>query len=193
MNLTMDENHVYRIDGRVVPSVTQIISEVMRPKMWGCTEWHMDRGAAVHACAAMIAQCIEFEHDDQIDGQVQAIYKWHAKNRPCEAMCELPVMHVSTAFCYAGTLDLVFKRKTGKVALLDWKGSFSGCEKWQLAAYAKAYEQQYGYKVSELIAVHTKEDGTYKETDKINIKMAMLEWQSICNVYAMKKREGIES
>ena len=65
-----DATHEYRIGGRFVPSVTQVLGDLLPCFQAG--EWYLERGRAVHACAAMIAKGIAFDHDEQIDGQVMA-------------------------------------------------------------------------------------------------------------------------
>ena len=79
MSLEFDAaTHTYTANGKVVPSVTQIISELL-PMQFKCDDWYLQRGSAVHACAAMIARGANFDFDERISGQVAAIKKFLEK------------------------------------------------------------------------------------------------------------------
>ena len=188
--LQFDEaTHTYRYAGAILPSVTQILKAVLPVSYFGATDWHMERGHAVHACAALECQGIQYEHDPQIDGQVQAIRSWLAARKPRIIAVERRVMHTG-AFPYAGTLDLLCGLTKG-VALIDWKGSASPWDQWQLGGYADALACE-GIEVKHGLVIQLNENGTYKEGGWINLRRARNEWRSILNVYAMMMREGIE-
>ena len=71
--MTLDFNeaaHQYTLNGHDVPSVTQVLGDVLPG--WRADDWYLERGRAVHACAAMIARGEEFDHDSVIAGQVAA-------------------------------------------------------------------------------------------------------------------------
>ena len=44
MNTFDEETHTYMIDGRPVPSVTQVVSEFIA--CWMASEWYLKRGTA---------------------------------------------------------------------------------------------------------------------------------------------------
>ena len=80
MNTYDDATHTYAIDGRPVPSVTDVLRDLL--PCWQASEWHLQRGRAVHACCAMIARGVDFTHDPQISGQVSAARLWFASRGP---------------------------------------------------------------------------------------------------------------
>ena len=67
--------HEYKIHGQPVPSVTQIISEVIGHG-WSAAKWFLDRGKAIHACAAFIAEGKKFKYDERLVGYVQALERF---------------------------------------------------------------------------------------------------------------------
>ena len=159
--------HEYKISGRPVPSVTRVLGDLI--PCYHASEWHMERGRAVHACAAMIAKGIEFEHDPQIDGQVRAVRKFFAEVKP--VVCEVEKSVYSHRNMYAGTLDLL-TRVPGGVSLmvLDWKASLALSVPYQLAAYALAFEDE-GHRAINLgVGVEIHEDGTYRMSDVYNLR-----------------------
>jgi hypothetical protein len=183
--LTLDAGHVYRLDGVVLPSVTQILQSVLNIQYWGATEWHLERGHIVHQCAAMIARGEDFEHDPQIDGQVQACRAWFADRRPMVIGVERMVIGDG----YAGTYDLLCSFG-GKVWLLDWKATDAPQYRWQLGAYADA-DGMAGCNLQQGMTVELGENGKYKEGKKVDLRRARIEWRNILNVYKMKVREGL--
>src|SRR3990167_7581540 len=112
MELTFDaETHTYRIDGRVVPSVTQILSAAGLTNFAGIDPAILaaaaQRGTFVHQSIEMFdADDLDFDElDPALKGYVAAYAKWKA-----EAMW-VPQSH-EQAVCdpvrgYAGTLDQV--------------------------------------------------------------------------------------
>ena len=185
----LDEgSHEYRKDGTVFPSVTQIIKSVIHVQYQGATDWHMERGRAVHACAAMICQGVSFVHDQQIEGQVKACREWMAARKPVAEAVEHRVWR-DTPIPYAGTLDLLC-RMNGLLHLVDWKGSASPWDQWQLGGYADALSFE-GIEVRRGLIVELNEDGTYREGKPIDLKRARNEWRSVLNVWSMMKREKL--
>jgi hypothetical protein len=179
--VTMDANHVYRrvSDGVRVPSVTQILGDIIPG--WQATEWHMQRGTAVHACAAMVAQGIEFDNDPEIDGQVAAIRRFFAEVRPVVVAVEQRVCHPTLH--YAGTFDLV-AFIGGEKCIVDWKASLDERAAWQLAAYAEALGDK---TIKTGYGVEIRADGTYR-MERWQVKKYAREWFAIRAVYAIRER-----
>ena len=108
---------------------------------WQASEWHMQRGRAVHACCAMLARGEQFEHDPQIDNQVKAARLWFEFYKP-EVLCvETPMG--SRRYQFAGMPDLV-ARIDGVRTVIDWKASLAPGVPYQLAAYAILYGEHAG-------------------------------------------------
>lgn len=159
-----EADHIYTVNGLPVPSVTTVISGVIGNGYEGIpnADYYMGRGRAVHACAAMIAQRIEFDHAPEITGYVAAIRKFFADFRP-------DVVHVEKAvgsaiYRYAGTLDLAARIGRHNV-IIDWKASLD--EKrcfFQLGGYSQALMESGGGAFNHGMGVWLRDDGTYKAT-----------------------------
>lgn len=65
-NVSINDNHEYSLNGERVPGVTQIISEILGV-VWSCAEWYLDRGRAIHACAALETELKRNRLSDHID------------------------------------------------------------------------------------------------------------------------------
>jgi len=178
------DTHTYTMDGSPVSSVTQVLSELF--PLWPVDKWYLQRGQAVHACAAMLARGREdFENDPQIDGQVTALRRFFREVRP---VIEYPSMDVefprySARYRYAGTPDLICVID-GKTMVLDWKASIPKTLPYQLAAYGLLACVKYG------VGVHIRDDGTYKMTDAYALKRYQPEWLAMRTTFAVMERLG---
>jgi len=174
------ETHTYTIDGRPVPSFTQVARDLIPG--WSAGEWYMQRGTAVHACAAMIARGETFTCDPRIDGQVRACRRFFEEVRPIPLLIETPVY--SLQYRYAGTLDLLCVIK-GKYVVLDWKAQLTDAVPIQCAAYAIAATElcQWG------MGVELHDDGTYKCSDDIyDLKRYKPEWLALLTTFNVRRR-----
>lgn len=186
-----DEKHEYTIGGAIVPHVTGVLADLL--PSWKAAEWYLQRGRAVHACAAMIAQGVEFEHDPRIAGQVAACKKFFADLKPRVVAFERPVF--SRRYRYGGTLDLLAKLP-GRFLVIDYKATLTEAVPLQCAAYALAMEEaaqmstiQYG------AGVELREDGTYKMSDIYKLARFRQEWLALLTAFNIRKhfkvrREG---
>jgi hypothetical protein len=181
--LTLDANHIYRLDGVVLPSVTQILQAVLNIQYWA-TEWHLERGHVVHQCAAMIARGEEFEHDPQIDGQVAACRRFFRETSAVAELVEAPGF--DARLWYAGALDMVCKIG-GRRILVDWKARITPVVQWQLGAYAGLLGDPFLWGAG----VELHEDGTYKMGVAHELKRASREFANIRSVYGMMERENL--
>jgi hypothetical protein len=151
--LTFDpELHEYRVDGRVVPSVTRILHATglatdfeaiaaSSRRMSEAIEYRRALGTAVHADAhAYDDDAIDWPAvDPRVRPYVEAWAEFR-RNTHLEPMArERRLFH--PGFNYAGTLDGVFARPDGKLVLVDMKlgdPSDAGAA-YQTAAYEAAY------------------------------------------------------
>ena len=151
MQLTFDqEKHLYYLDGRPIPGVTQVIRYFI--PAWRCDPWYLERGKAVHAAIALHIQGTldESTIDPQIKGRVDALKR-------CLLDCLMDPfksewMMASERYRFAGTLDCV----TYGGFVVDWKGSIDLASKVQLGAYGVLSGKTKGA----LVECH--DDGTYK-------------------------------
>jgi hypothetical protein len=188
MNLTFNEaTHKYFIDGQSVPSVTQILNDVL-PYQFTVDDWYLERGQVIHACAVLVGKGQKFEHDDRIAGHVKALYKFWKEVKPSPMMFETKV--ASLKYRFAGTFDLLAVFNS-KLCLFDYKSSLD-IERTalQLAGYALAREEcqktQKQFKYG--IGVEIKENGKYKMSKIINLTNYKREFLALRAVYAIRER-----
>lgn len=182
-----EATHTYRIDGRAVPSVTQVLRDLL--PAWRASEWHLQRGRAVHACCAMIARGREFRHDPQIDGQVKAARLWFAHTKPIVRAVEC--RGAATRYQFAGTADMVAEIQ-GKLAIVDWKATLTPAVPYQLGAYALLYREvmgsvapRYGY------GVELHEDGTYRMSERYDLRVYGQRFLALLTAFNVRRECGI--
>jgi hypothetical protein len=173
---TFDEtDHIYRIDGVPVPSVTQIIRAAMPG--WEAGEWYLGRGRAVHAHAALIALGVGFEAPDpRIAGQVAACRRFFREVRPTVVAVEQQVYHVSLR--YGGTFDLHCEIG-GMPVLVDYKASRdTERTRIQLGGYALAMDPggpRWGFEV----VLHA--SGRYSMSERIDLRAGRRKFAALVN------------
>jgi len=183
MNEFDAETHTYTIDGRPVPSVTQVLSDLIPG--WKASEWYLNRGTAVHACAAMIAKGIEFDYDPLIEGQVTACKRFFAEVKPTVLGIERKVFSVKHGF--AGTFDLLCAI-SGRVMLLDWKASFSQALPFQLAGYAVLHDDVQGNTIIKHgVGVQLNEDGTYRMSEVFDLRRYKQGFLALLSAYNIRR------
>jgi hypothetical protein len=175
--------HVYTDGGKVLPSVTQIISKVL-PRQWNADDWSLRRGQMVHKAIAMhLDGCLDMDTvDDRIKARVLAavdacrVMDW----RPgyVEKIIAHPVMG------YAGMPDFV----TDGAVIVDWKGTVEATAELQLGGYACLVEVC-GIKVKGLYGVQTTEAG-YKFA-KYDVRRAKAYWVALYGVYGWMVKNGL--
>lgn len=192
MNTFDATTHTYKIDGVAVPSVTQVLSDLIPG--WQASEWYLQRGTAVHACCAMIARGVAFTHDPAIDGQVMACRRFFQEVKPYVVHTELQVF--SKKYGFAGTFDLECAVQD-VICLIDWKASFGAALPYQLAAYSIAYDDCGGYQIRNGYGVRLNEDGTYKMSQVYDLRNYKYGFLALLSAYKIRrackvKEEGIK-
>lgn len=149
------ETHQYFVDGKEIPSVTQICRALF------CKERHYDpfyaeRGTALHKAAELFDKGIlnESTVDPEIKGFLDAYKKFIHEVKPKWEQIEVP-LYTNYA---AGTPDRIGEM-LGKRVIVDIKTGQP--EKWhhdQLAAYADIGDEYSSYRY----ALYLKKDGAYK-------------------------------
>lgn len=181
------ENHRYIIDNIVYPSVTQIINSLLPP--FHVDRWYLDRGTAVHACAAMIGRGIDFDYDERIEGQVRAIRKFFKEVKP-GMLGMFEVLVYSPIYRFSGTLDLIADIG-GKRCLVDYKGTME-IERLglQLAGYSIALNHCLDWDIKYGVGVEIKETGKYKMSPPIKLAKYERQFLALRAVYAIRDRMG---
>ena len=179
------EKHIYTYNSSVIPSVTQVIGDLL-PFQYADV-WKAQRGKAIHACAAMIANDKQFVYDHRIDGYIDAIYKFFKEVNP--VVIETEMMLASKKYRFAGTLDL-FGIISGRHVILDYK-SYLDEDRigLQLAGYSLLLAEtgniiKYGY------GVQIKADGNYSMTRQLNLKKYQREFLVLRSAYSIRERLG---
>ncbi len=188
-DFTYDEStHTYTLDGKVIPSVTQIIEEVI-PGGWKADDWYLQRGRAVHACASLIASGIPFKHDPRITGQVSALRSFFEIVKP--QVVEIEKAMGSAAYVFAGTPDL-YGKISGVWSIVDWKGSMD-VERvgLQLGGYSILVKENRGLEINIGYGVEIRQDGTFKMSEAINLRKARREFSALRTVYGIRQRMGL--
>jgi hypothetical protein len=173
-----EEKHEYRHDGRVVPSVTQILKPLSEAEYRGVNRDVLDaaaqRGKAVHK---MIELDLRDDLDvDSLPDELQPYYTaWQNFRNLSGFECLLSEARVySPRYNYAGTLDL-FGRLNGDAALIDAKRTVVVPRSVgpQTAGYEQALRWNYPDLVSKCVngpgegcinryALHLRADGSWR-------------------------------
>lgn len=141
-----DENgqHEYRLDGRKIPSVTQILSHGQ--DLSRIPAWTSQRGTALHLATELWDEqdLDENSVDPLVRPHLDAYVRWCAADKPHFIATEHRVWGEIGGLTYCGTIDRVALIR-GRIVLIDIKSGAPRKEHGaQVAAYAVAYEQRSG-------------------------------------------------
>lgn len=127
LKLELDDQHVYRLDGKRIDGLTSTIAEAGLISKYG-SDWHMQRGTFIHQATEYYDrdELDESSVDPQIQGYLESWKKFRKDQNYIPNQIELKLY--DPIYLYAGTID--------RLPLCDLK---SGIEekwhKWQLAGY----------------------------------------------------------
>lgn len=156
----IDEDHLYLVDGVIVPSITQCLKVKFGNKYAGVDNATLqraaDKGTEVH-------KAIEDYCKEGTESDLQEVrnFKFLQTHYCFEVVAnEVPVFLFDGKPILAGRLDLVL-RQDGALGLADIKRT-STLDKeylgYQLNLYRIAYMQCYGEKIEFLKGIHLRED-----------------------------------
>lgn len=192
MNNFDHATHTYTINGRKVPSVTQVLNDLLPG--FKASDWHKQRGSTVHACAAMVARGEEFEldlsaqtPDDKADilGRIEAVRRFFREVKPVVIFCETPAY--SERYQYAGTLDLL-ATINGQWLIMDWKPGETPALPYQLAAYSLINTPP----VSRGCGVLLSGDGRYSMTKVFDLRRYQQGFLALLTAYNIRRNAGIK-
>ena len=183
--LTFDEEaHEYRLDGVVIPSVTQVIREAGLID----TQWYTEEGRERGAEVALVTELHDkgILDEDTVTDEIRPYLKaWKRFKADTGFLCELieePVYHRELR--YAGTLDRIGTwRESPNRILLDIKtGGPEPCHAIQTAAYAACFTWRAG---PLRFGIHLDNSGKYRiaaHTDPndrrvFNAALAIANWK----------------
>lgn len=185
--LTLNDAHEYALYGKPIPGVTSILADVLRGADWQASRWHLGRGTAVHAAAALVMQGMDaaYEFDPAISGQLEAVRRFKSEVKPGVVAVESAVAH--SGLWYAGTIDLVAKIN-GSLSVVDWKASHRSGVAYQLTAYALAWNEydERGRFPATGYEVILSDSGGYT-IEKYRLTDHIRDWHAIRKVFEMRR------
>lgn len=182
--------HAYKIDGRAVPSVTQVLADVLGDPTngWG-EQFHLDRGSAAHTLYAMMARGEDlrlYDYDQRLAGHVAAWQAWRDAEKPQFVAIEKPVAHAG--YGYAGTLDALCIIG-GRLTIIDYKQSSGPRDLLQMAAYALAYESMGEPRITGFCSLQIDGDGWRygPQANGYRMTAALSDWRAVFRVWQIKQ------
>ena len=156
-----DDAHEYRVNGEVVPSVTQVIKSSGLVDYSHCTEYGRKRGTIIHEVVQLIN-----EGDLDEDSVDPLIRPWISAYRAFLSDCAFRlyrsemIVH-SELYGYAGRFDM-YGRVNKRRAIIDVKtGQIGPDVEWQLGAYMQA-AKECGLRPQTAFSLQLRPDGTYR-------------------------------
>ena len=160
-----EETHQYRLDGIVIPSVTQIMEPLSRAKYKTIDEDILrtaaKRGSSVHEAIEFYVKYGIMECHPEAEPYVTAYMKWAKEHHPQTIQTEQATWHKQ--LMYAGTIDTV-SVVAGKKTLIDYKTTAELNDMLttvQLEAYTQAL-RSHGVDIEQKAILHLRKDGTYR-------------------------------
>lgn len=163
--------HIYTLDGRRVPSVTEIVSPITAAKYKDSNPaliaQAQQRGTDIHRLCQLIdvgCPVEDIEVAPELSGYVTAYLRFLRDYKPEWELIEKPVYYDGDKYPYAGTLDR-YGRINGKCALVDIKSTAvmdrlsRAAVLYQLELYDNCLET---CAVFNSFALQLKKDGNYK-------------------------------
>lgn len=150
--------HEYRLGGRVLPSVTQILGDVGFYERVGMDPWYAERGTAVHEYCQLDDEddLAEESVTPEMKGYLEAWRRFRKESKAKVLSIEERIYH--PVYGYAGTLDRIVKIGRDE-AIVDLKtGSPARWHAIQTGAYAAAKQGKAPYR---RFACYLKDDGSY--------------------------------
>lgn len=151
--------HIYRLDKRIIPGVTDIVNSVCGVEHYA-NEWHLNRGRSVHKAISLYLRGTldPASIDERIRGQVEAAKKAVRElNLNPPYILEVPMFN--STLLYAGTPDLLVRD-----ILIDWKSSHQDSTEIQIGGYI-ALAERYYHTVKKGVEIVLNEDGKYSLTE----------------------------
>ena len=192
MNLEFDfMTHTYWLDGRIVPSVTQVIKSV------GMSDYSKIPADILQAKAELgqiVHEATEYDDADDLDEEslcldaIRYIEAWRKFKQDFKPVLKLAEQRLgSVKHGFAGTIDRLLAIH-GLDYLLDLKASMA--EPWhkvQLAGYLLLLKEN-GIRPAKCLNVYLQPDGNYKTAEKkpTNLKVDEAAFLHALNVHKWK-------
>lgn len=139
-------DHVYRVNGNVLPSITQIPKRAGMTEFRDGMEWYMDRGSALHKATELYDKGTLDEDtiDPEISGEFSAYKKFRSEANITIRSIEIRLW--SPQYKFAGTLDRIIEGPTSYKLFLRKNGTY------RLKEYVVS-QNDWNYFLSALICV----------------------------------------
>ena len=186
-HLTFDpETHTYRMEGEIIPSVTQILKDVGLIDTTFFAPEHAERGTRIHE-ATVFWDETGMDDDtlpEEWTGYLSAWKKFREETGFVSS-------HIEQAFCcdegYAGTVDRIGKTHKINPLLLDIKtGPPQPWHRLQLAAYTLMVKRELNIPIWDMWGVHLRKDGIYAVESYKSIEHSA-DWLAVLRVYHIKQ------
>ena len=187
------KNHIYKLDGRELPSVSEITRFISRELYKEADQTSLDiaadRGTRVHRACEEIDRTGLAECDTDIMQYLSAYVKFLTEHDVKWEMIEQPVY--SRLHWVAGTVDRL-GLVDGKMTLLDIKTAkrISGQHKLQYSAQLTLYREMVDKAEAELCLLQLKDDCSYKLIDIEPNWHAVWACESLHHEFEMTKQKS---
>lgn len=160
-----ESDHVYRLNGSAIPSVTSIMEPLSRKEYGSIDERTLrraaNRGTSVHFAIENYLKFGIVDCEPDFQGYMAGFLEWYDQYRPIIIGSEIRTYH--KLFRYGGTIDLL-AIIDGKLVLIDFKTTSRLIEKncrVQLEAYSQALAS-HGIKVDAKYILHLTPTGKWQ-------------------------------
>ena len=181
-----EEKHEYKLDGKVIPSVTQIMQFITDRKYENVTESILDiakeKGTEVHESIEVYNKTGYAGISEEYKGYLDAYIKWIKDYQIDRTKLESEVKVCNKILQYAGTVDIIYNKEN----IIDIKTCSELDTKTtsvQISAYKEALKLNGYDKLKEHYILWLNKDGKYKYVkleDKFNIFLACLTLNNFC-------------
>jgi len=161
-----EENHIYRLNGIIIPSVSNILEPLSRAKYSRVDERTLDRaaerGTSVHDSIENFIKYGIVDVNPEYRGYFNGFHEWWENKKPIFIGSENRIYHKQMR--YGGTLDLLVYIGDS-LALVDFKTCYAKDDnswKLQLMGYEYAL-MSHGIFIDEKMVLHLKKDGKCSE------------------------------
>ena len=193
------ETHTYRVAGRVLPSVTRILNEVI-PRQFHPGAFYLGRGSALHAAISLYASGrLDFESvDPRYLPRLEAFQKFERETGYRVTCSEMQM--ASLRLGVAGTADAILenpneRRPQLQIALTDFKSSLEPTVVLQIAGYSLLLKDNNRPAPETGLGLELREDGNYfcRWIPKRELLNSENVFKHLCGVYHFKAANGLLS
>ena len=191
--LFREADHVYMLDGQVLPCVSDLCAPLHRAVYENVPKWQMEaaaeRGTAVHLATQSLDAAGRAECPEEYLPYVLGYRNFLKEHSAAWSMTEKPLYHPE--YLFAGTPDR-YGLLDGKHTLLDIKTTYSVYKPLcagQLNLYRLILIAR-GFSVEKMVILHLRKDGTYRLVpikEDAPLAMALI---TIYNALPKRRKKG---